>query len=224
MYLPSSNNYISIPIRSFGNTQNVQIKCDIFDFKYLCFHGMNGCGKTQILKALEKELLKNNNVLFFGEDRRMNISSEEMDAIDVAMSLERKKTFRHYLETSLRIYDPFLHDFKKGDNISCGYLQLLNFLYSIYKYLEGKTSCVLIVDDISRSLHPLLAYIFITSLPELFPKINNIIFSTYNSYIVEKFSDIYMSTSKTGYSINVEKLRRDAYERESLKWEIWKSK
>ena len=140
-----------------------------------------------LLDYCEKENINLNgkDVLYFPIDRRISISKDEMEAIDIMRKLTMGKTFREEIECCFDIFDPFKWEsWENGGEITCGYDQLMNLMFRVY---IDKPS-ILIIDHIEQNLHILVANYLI----EVFnsnPLISQIIFTTYQENILKKVED-----------------------------------
>ena len=181
---------------------------DLYKSQITILHGKNGCGKTRILNKL-KDHLSVNNVIYFPYNRVMNVDKDVVDSIDVAFRLNNKHSFRDRIEKVYDIKDDFaLEDIFKGSKITCGYIQLINFFYTIHTNLSDNKNNIVIIDNIELNLHPLVLRHLIYDIVGIF-KVDKLIISTHSSYLISSYETLTRIMFYNCSIIDVENIEND---------------
>ena len=159
---------------------------EIPENKYSIIIGKNCSGKTVILNLYKNYFEeKNFNVIYFPTYRTLQVSKEEIQAFDVLRKLSNKPTIIEYLNEACDMKDDFaLDNYIPGNTITCGYLQMINFLYTIsYAIQKNKNNkpFILLIDNFELNLHVLMRYKFLNDLLS-WVNIDKIIVTTYDLY------------------------------------------
>ena len=135
--------------------------------------GYNSSGKTTLIKEVYNKYKNNDKyiTLYFPENRTMNFSGEEINDDNLMYALEGKPSLLDNIKKIYRITDSIpLKEIKKHDKITCDYLQIINFLFTIYKTeqicKDTKKKIILIIDDIELFLHPLMQFMFLDQISQ----------------------------------------------------------
>lgn len=188
----------------------MDITC-LYKSKLTILHGRNGCGKTRVLNMLKNYLSTNNNIIFFSSDRVMNFSKSDIDSIDIMLKLENQNSFKYRIENAYDIKDEFsLSESFNGSKIMCGYIQLLNFFYTIYTKLSCEKNNIVIIDNIELSLHPLVIIKLIDDIIEIL-KIDKLIISTHSNHLIQYYSMLKQNTFSNCELIDVQKIGNDIF-------------
>lgn len=184
---------------------------DFYKSKITILEGINGCGKTRLLKQLEYHLSKDYNIIFFSDHRTMNFSKNDIDSIDIMLKLQNIESFKNRIEMAYNIQDPFaLNDTFKGSKITCGYIQLLNFFYTIYIKISNVKKNIVIIDNIELSLHPLILVRLINDIIKEF-NIHKLIISTHSHHLIQNYSTMKKYSSCDCEIVDVEKIKNDIF-------------
>ena len=151
---------VKIIIRSDNMKENIIITNPItinFDFssRINILIGRNNSYKTTILKQIKEQYEKDNeNILYFDEYRKMNVDKNDIETIDAIEIMQNRLTLRERIKMIFDMQDDFvLENLKKEDNITCGYLQIVIFLYSIYLKTNEINNTILMIDNFALNLH-----------------------------------------------------------------------
>lgn len=167
--------------KEFIYTQDIFDKLNNLKYKTIIIKGFNFSGKTKLLEAIRDEYMsRNKNVLYFGTDRRLSVSKEEIDSICVYQKLILGFNILEGIEQAFDMSDPFiLEEMKVGDLIHCGYMQLVNLFFNLERnYRDSKKEIILIIDNVELNLHPLVERELIKVL-NTYKMIKKVIVSTY---------------------------------------------
>lgn len=155
------------------------------DNNLIIFTGMNGSGKTETMKLLQQYFKDNGeHVIYFPEDRILQINEKDMLSIDVANALLGQCSLKKSIEKRYDIEDQFAFEgCKKGEFINSGYLQLINFFY----YLSAccNSDSIVIIDNIERSLHMIIQKVLLEDMLGLF-NMKKLIITTYSPMIIKE--------------------------------------
>ena len=138
--------------------------------------------KTKVLETLNSFLINEGaNTIYFPSDRMMNVSKDEIETIDISFKLAKGMTLRENIENAYNIKDPFkFEEIYKGKEIDCGYLQVLNFFYTIHS--NPNKNLNIIIDNLHCNLHYLIQEKLVFDLMTCYAnKIDRFIFSVYNT-------------------------------------------
>lgn len=181
---------------------------NLYKSKITILHGRNGCGKTRILNKLKDHLSKDN-VIFFSHNRVMHFSRDDIDSIDTMCKLNNKHSFKDRIQKVYDINDDFaLDDTFRGCKITCGYIQLINFFYTIYTELSRDKSNIVIIDNIELNLHPLVLKHLIYDIVGMF-KVDKLIISTHSNYLISSYETLTRIMFYDCKIINVEDIAND---------------
>ena len=138
--------------------------------------------------------LNSDEVLYFPIDRKILVSRDDIDAYDIMNKLIGELSLRESIERAFGIHDPFKwEDWKLDADITCGYEQILNFLFVI----SFKKRDTIVIDHIEKNLHVITAKYLIKILIEDL-KIPNVIITTYQDTIIEWCNDMVKDEEKLG--------------------------
>lgn len=165
----------------------MRVREKLYESKITCIHGINGSGKTKLLRSINNSLWNRGyNVIYFPSDRTMNYCKNDIENIDVMLKLLGKNSFKDAIESNYSMSDPFaLNDIRVDDNIRCGYLQVVNFFYTIYSKLSDSKLNVIIIDNIELSLHALITFNLVFDFFKVF-NIHKLIISTHSRYLIDR--------------------------------------
>jgi len=132
--------------------------------------------------------LNGDDVLYFPIDRKISISKEDIEKYNsLGYEIMGKLTntnfiTREKIESAFDISDPFKwEDWKIGNEITCGYEQILNMIFSAL--INNKK--ILIIDHLEQNLH-LLSALFLGKIFILHGNFSHIILTTYQDVILNK--------------------------------------
>lgn len=172
---------------------NEDILMDIFKYPLTVITGLNGSGKTTMIKYIKmlfEEKYKNFDIISFPEKRRFLFSNDEIDSIDVLNNLNKFKiNIKEYIKERYNIEDTFsLNNIKKDDIITCGYLQIINFFYKLFLHIESKDK-IIIIDNFDLNLHHIITQQLLIDLMIIFqPK--HIIITTLH---IERYDNMFFN-------------------------------
>jgi predicted ATP-dependent endonuclease of OLD family len=146
--------------------------------------GFNGSGKTQTLNLLNQYFInQGENVLYFTDNRRLKMPSEQILADMMAYKLQGKQKdifSKHNIKFDLL-------DFKNNvDYIGAGFIQLVNFYCSI---IEGGENLIVLIDEPERNLHISEQYDLIDNIIA-FPNVKKVIVATHSPCIINNRFDL----------------------------------
>ncbi len=180
-------------------------------------YGFNNTGKTTLIKQLYNDLKLSNNTIFFPSNRKFGFSKEEIDSIDTINSLNNNVNIIDFIKTRYSIEDFFaLENIKKHSFITSGYLQVVNYIYTIALH-EGSPDTILLIDNFELNLHPLLLNKLLIDFINIF-NVKHVIVTTFDidKYnIMFSIKDIASIKSEQTFSnnnfniINIERLNID---------------
>jgi len=128
--------------------------------------------------------LNSNEVLYLSVDRKILVSKKEIETYEIMNKLIGLKINRKIVEESFDCSDPFRwEDWEKGNEITCGYEQLISIIFFI---LLNEDKKILIIDHIEQNLHIAVALHLIKTISNNF-NFSNFIFTAYQDYILEKY-------------------------------------
>lgn len=148
--------------------------------KYIIFTGDNPCLKTKVLETLNSFLIEQGaNTIYFPWDRTMNVNKDEIEAINMSFSLSRNINMRENIEFAYDMRDPFkFEEIEKGGKIDCGYLQIINFFYTIF--VNPYKNLNIIIDNLHCNLHYLVQDKLIKDIMA-YSRIDRLIFSVFDT-------------------------------------------
>lgn len=153
------------------------------DKKITYLFGVNGAGKSQILNLLNTYFKKHGeNVLYFPDNRKLDITSEEILSIMMAYRLQSKEknVFSKY---NIK-YN--LLDIKNNSTIIVsGFIQLVNFFCKI---INGDKNLIVIIDEPERNLSVVFQKTLIDDIAS-FSNVKQIIIATHSPEIIGKNYD-----------------------------------
>lgn len=165
-----------------------KVKIDFpFENNCIAVTGDNFILKEKVLTTLNDYFVsKGEYTLYFPSNRIMNVGREEIEDYDLGVYLSRNFKLREELEKAYDMRDPFkFEELEKGQRINCGYMELLNFFYSLEMCGQDKINVV--IEDFQNHLHYLIQGRLLLNLILLFGnKIDKFIFSTHN---IEPFTN-----------------------------------
>lgn len=137
-------------------------------------YGFNFTGKTYLLKKLYNDLKKSNNAILLPSNRKFGLSKEEINSVDAINLLNNNFNIIDFIKFRYGIEDLFsLESIKKGDSITSGYIQIVNYFYTISLYCNE----ILLVDNFEINLHPILLKELLYDIVNIF-KIKHLIITT----------------------------------------------
>lgn len=103
-----------------------------------------------------KNQFNSEDVLYIpSQNRRFLVSKDSIEAIEMALKLSNKFSIKKFVENNLDIKDPFAYErIDLNCEINCGYMQVMNILYSIYNHPSNEL--VLMIDHFEQGLHVLV--------------------------------------------------------------------
>ncbi len=174
----------------------------MLDRRMVAVYGINENYKATLLQHLYSFYKSNNNnILYFKDDDKSLVSKEMIDMYCLLSDLNNTgiKNTLESIEYAYDMVDRFaLEELQVGSLIRCGYIQLLNYIFSIN--LNDHKDLIVIIENFGSHFHSLVKRKFLHDLNSC-GKIKQVVFTIY-----DKFNfDIPISSSEFCY-INSDKL------------------
>lgn len=100
---------------------------------------------------------ENKDVIYLREDRRFGFNKDEIDCLDLLISLSDYPSVKNFVHLELNIQDQFsCEEINANLILHCGYLRLLNMCYNFVK--AKMSNKPFIVELFYANLHPLILH------------------------------------------------------------------